>query len=252
MRVTVVDAFTSEPFAGNPAAVVVTESPLEGTLMQQVASEMNHAETAFVTGSGSRRGLRWFTPTVEVDLCGHATLAAAHVLQLDRVTFDTRSGDLTAERDGDGWALDFPRVDTAPAELPDVGVAGRGFSAGADWLIEVVDEAAVRAATPDLRRLAGLPVRGLIVTAVGDVADVVSRGFFPAVGIDEDHVTGSAHCAIGPHFAPRLGDTLRCRQLGRREGEVKVTVLDGRVRLGGRCVTTLTGELHHVTDDATT
>ncbi len=257
-----VDAFADRPYAGNPAAVCVLEEDADGRWMAAVAAEMNLSETAFLrpTGSPDRWGLRWFTPTVEVDLCGHATLASAHVLwQAGRaprgrpLRFETRSGELSAESGGEGWiALDFPRVDPRPESAPRELFAALGaparsaVRAGEDWLVELEDEAAVRALTPDLPRLATVPARGVCVTARADGTDYdfVSRFFGPRVGVDEDPVTGSSHCALAPYWAPRTGkDAMLGYQASARGGTVRVQLAGERVVLEGRAVTVLRGEL---------
>jgi len=260
----VVDAFAEGPFSGNPAGVCPLDGPADAAWMRRVAAEMNHSETAFTHPTGDGFALRWFTPTVEVDLCGHATLAAAHALwETGRLSpdaaarFHTRSGVLTPTRRPDGGIeLDFPAKPVDAAEPPRglldaLGLAGaRPTFVGRnrmDWLVALADEAAVRTLAPDFRRLAAVQARGAIVTAPSaDPAayDFASRFFGPAVGVDEDPVTGSAHCALGPFWAERLGRaSLRARQLSRRGGALDVTVAGDRVRLGGRAVTTLRGEL---------
>jgi PhzF family phenazine biosynthesis protein len=259
----VVDAFTDEPFRGNPAAVCLLEQPAAEAWMQSVAAEMRHSETAFVVPGAAAWGLRWFTPEVEVDLCGHGTLATAHVLWStgaaapgDPLAFDTRSGRLGARRDGDWIVLDFPADEPAEAAPPAALLDGLGVDPARvvavrrfrfDWLVEVADAATVRGLVPDHARLKTVPVRGVVVTAPGDEAgvDFVSRFFGPASGVDEDPVTGSAHCALGPHWAPRLGRTdLVGRQVSARSGTVRVRVGPERVELGGRAVTVLVGTLH--------
>jgi len=255
-----IDAFSSRPFAGNPAAVVLLETPRDDDWQQQVAAEMNLAETAFLTPMADGFGLRWFTPEVEVDLCGHATLASAHFLwqsgRLPRGTvarFHTRSGLLTASRDGEWISLDFPATPVSPAPPPAalaeaLGVellfVGRSIF---DLLVVVSDAQTVRQLVPDLERLGGsVPARGIIVTAPGDEPgiDFVSRFFGPAVGVPEDPVTGSAHCALGPYWAERLGRTqLIGFQASKRGGTVRVDVRGERVLLGGQAVTVLRGEL---------
>ncbi len=254
-----VDAFTDQPFAGNPAAVCLLAAPAETTWMQQVAAEMNLSETAFVTPQTDGYGLRWFTPTVEVALCGHATLASAHVLwssgKLDRATparFHTLSGLLTATRRGDWIDLDFPSKPEAAAEPPADLSAALGVApvyvgrSQFDYLVEVADEQTVRAMQPDHARLRTLPVRGVIVTsrATSTRFDFVSRFFAPGSGIDEDPVTGSAHCCLAPFWAARLGKTtLRAYQASARGGVLKLQVKDDRVLIGGQAVTVLRGEL---------
>jgi PhzF family phenazine biosynthesis protein len=260
-----VDAFTAEPFAGNPAAVCLLEDeePDPGW-MQRVAAEMNLSETAFLRprAEPGRYGLRWFTPAVEVQLCGHATLASAHVLWSEglaeagrELRFDTASGPLAARRDADGaiW-LDFPTTPAGPVDPP----AGLLEALGAgparwvglgrfDYLVELEDEAAVRGLAPDVRGLKGLGVRGVIVTAAAGGPggyDFVSRFFAPGAGIDEDPVTGSAHCALGPFWAERLGRArLTGFQASARGGLVQVRPEGDRVLLGGQAVTVLRGQL---------
>jgi PhzF family phenazine biosynthesis protein len=254
-----VDAFTATPFGGNPAAVCLLSAPAEAPWMQRVAREMNLSETAFLHPEGPAHRLRWFTPTVEVDLCGHATVASAHVLWETgrapaggRIDFLTRSGRLSAERRGAWIELDFPAKPVAPAEAPGDLLAALGIEARFvgrnrfDYLVEVDGEKTVRALAPDSRRLAGLPVRGVIVTgrAEDPAWDFVSRFFAPGSGIDEDPVTGSAHCALGPFWGARLGkEELVGYQASARGGVVRVRVAGDRVRLGGQAVTILRGEL---------
>jgi PhzF family phenazine biosynthesis protein len=254
-----VDAFTAEPFAGNPAAVCLLDRPAGAAWMQAVAAEMNLAETAFVVPTGDRFGLRWFTPAVEVDLCGHATLAAAHVIWSTPLLgagqpcrFDTRSGELACHRRDDGWIeMDFPATPAEPATAPPglfdaLGVAPAPvWRSRFDYLVELPSAGAVRSLSPDFRRLATIDTRGVIVTAPGDDSDFVSRFFAPAVGIDEDPVTGSAHCCLAVHWAGRLNRTgeLVGRQLSRRGGVVRCALDGDRVRLAGQAVTVLRGEL---------
>jgi PhzF family phenazine biosynthesis protein len=254
-----VDAFASGPFTGNPAAVCLLEHPATEDWMQRVAAEMNLSETAFVVPEGEHFGLRWFTPAVEVDLCGHATLATAHALwsegRLDRdqeARFNTRSGLLTASCRGKTIELDFPARRQTPLEAPPEIVKALGahplYSARDcdDLLLLLADEATVRTLEPDISRLKRLQVRGVIVTAAASSPDFdfVSRFFAPGVGIDEDPVTGSAHCSLGPFWQTRLGkDELRAFQASRRGGVVQVRVAGDRVKLGGQAVTVLRGEL---------
>lgn len=266
MRIRVVDAFTDAPFAGNPAAVCLIDGdwPAE-SWMQHVAAEMNLSETAFarpLAGDG-RWGLRWFTPTVEVDLCGHATLATAHVLAAERgirsVRFATRSGELRTEIDGDGRVtLDFPTAAVSKSPPPESLAAALGTGIVAclrtgdlgDLLVVVSDEATVRGLEPDLVAVAALStsddIRGVIVTAPadGDGYDFVSRFFGPAVGVPEDPVTGSAHTALAPYWSARLGrHRLVGRQVSARGGTVHTELAGDRVLLTGRAVTVLDGEL---------
>jgi len=266
MRIRVIDAFTDRPFAGNPAAVCLLEGPAwpDATWMQQVAAEMNLAETAFAvphTGTEADWGLRWFTPTVEVALCGHATLATAHALRADgllsgRVRFATRSGVLTAEAaDDDAITLDFPAALLTPIDPPE-GVADMlsaplvaAFETGTlgDLLVEVADEATVRGLRPDFARIAELPYRGVTVTAAGSGSgghDYVSRFFAPEVGVLEDPVTGSAHTALAPLWSARFGrDDLVGLQASARSGIVRTRLAGARVLLTGHAVTTLDGTL---------
>jgi PhzF family phenazine biosynthesis protein len=251
----IVDAFTSRPFAGNPAAVCLLEAARDDDWMQALAGEMNLSETAFLLPEADGYRLRWMTPKVEVDLCGHATLASAHVLwsegraRLDQpIRFHTRSGLLSASRTGEDITLDFPAVRAEPTgDDPGLAAAlgaeirslGRN---GMDYLVEVADERTLRRLTPDFARLAALPVRGVIVTASSQEYDFVSRFFAPRVGVPEDPVTGSAHCALGPFWSERLGkDDLRAFQASARGGEVRVGVRGERVLLGGRAVTVVRG-----------
>ncbi len=260
LTITQVDAFTSEPFGGNPAAVCLLPRPADAAWMQRVAREMNLSETAFlVPRDASGFDLRWFTPAVEVDLCGHATLASAHVLwEAGHLAagapaiFHTRSGRLSAVL-RDGWIeMDFPAEPDAPAPVP----GGLADALGAeptyvgrnrfDYLVEVDTEATVRSLAPDTRRLGALAVRGFIVTARADPGrfDFVSRFFAPRAGVDEDPVTGSAHCCLGPYWQRRLGrDAFTAWQASARGGLVKVTVHGDRVTLSGQAVTVLRGEL---------
>jgi PhzF family phenazine biosynthesis protein len=254
-----VDAFTDRPFTGNPAAVCLLDGPRDAAWMQDVAREMNLSETAFLHPTGDGFGLRWFTPAIEVELCGHATLASAHVLwetgTLDPAAtarFHTLSGLLTAERVGEWIALDFPakRVEeVAPPEGLAEAIGAEPLFTGRskfDYLLELASEEAVRATDPDHRRLASLPVRGIIVTARASTApfDFVSRFFAPGSGVDEDPVTGSAHCTLGPFWASRLGkDEMLAYQASARGGIVRVRVEGERVKLGGQAVTVLRGRL---------
>jgi predicted PhzF superfamily epimerase YddE/YHI9 len=253
-----VNAFTRRPFAGNPAAVCLLGDVPPAEWMQNVAAQMNLSETAFLCPEADGFRLRWFTPAVEVDLCGHATLASAHVLWESgllpagrEARFFTRSGPLGARRLGPLIELDFPSCPARPAEPPaelaeSLGArltwAGRN---GSDWLVEVGSEGELRGLTPDFRRLARLPVRGVIVTSRSSGEyDFVSRFFAPASGVAEDPVTGSAHCCLGPFWAERLGKAeLRAYQASARGGEVRVRLAGERVLLGGEAVTVLRGEL---------
>jgi predicted PhzF superfamily epimerase YddE/YHI9 len=253
-----VDAFTARPFRGNPAAVCLLPVPRPARWLQAVAAEMNLAETAFVQPLAGAFRLRWLTPVVEIDLCGHATLAAAHVLWSEGIApasaplrFRTRSGVLTAARAGERIELDFPARAAAPCAVPprlERMLGARPRSVGRspdDLLVELGSEREVRALRPDLAALATLPVRGVIVTARGrGRVHFVSRFFGPAVGVPEDPVTGSAHCTLAPFWSERLGRTrLLGYQASARGGEVEVELAGDRVLLRGSAVTTVRGEL---------
>ncbi len=255
-----VDAFADAPFTGNPAAVCLLPAPADAGWAQRVAAEMNLSETAFVVArQDGAFDLRWFTPATEVDLCGHATLASAHVLWEagrlplgDTARFHTRSGLLTASREGEWIVLDFPARPAAPAAMPEalapaLGVTASHVGRSVDDLLVVVDDpAAVRAMTPDLGAVARVPVRGVIVTAAGDREgiDFISRFFGPASGVPEDPVTGSAHCTLAPYWSERLGRTeLTGYQASARGGTVRVALRGDRVQLAGRAVTVLRGSL---------
>jgi PhzF family phenazine biosynthesis protein len=253
-----VDAFTHEPFAGNPAAVCLLDAPAPEDWMRSVAAEMNLSETAFAHRiAGDRYGLRWFTPTVEVDLCGHATLATAHVLfgtgraGTAVLEFETRSGVLPATRRGERVELDFPTQHVAPAEpeaellaaLGDVTPAAT-HAGGGRMLLELGDETAVRSVAPDFPGL--IPYGIVCITSRADdpAHDFVSRVFGPAHGIDEDPVTGSTHCVLSAYWAQRLGRTeLVGYQASRRGGVVHVRLAGDRTLLAGHAVTVLEGEL---------
>jgi PhzF family phenazine biosynthesis protein len=254
-----IDAFADAPFQGNPAAVCWLEEPKDDAWHQSVAAEMNLAETAFLTERPDGFGLRWFTPALEVDLCGHATLASAQYLwergRLDPAAtarFHTRSGLLTARREGEWIILDFPVTPPEPAPPPPELERGLGVRPGwtgrsrFDVFVEVESAARVRELTPDLALLGRIPARGVIVTAAGDRpgVDFVSRFFAPAAGVPEDPVTGSAHCALAPFWAERLGRTvLTGYQASPRGGTVRVERQGDRVLLGGKAVTVLRGQL---------
>ena len=252
-----VDAFTDAPFAGNPAGVCLLDAEAPEAWMQAIAAEMNVAETAFLVPRGDEFDLRWFTPRVEVDLCGHATLASAHVLWEEgrlsgdaEARFRTRSGLLVARRDGRSIAMDFPseppRETPAPPELVEgLGVPYAACGANRmDYLVELRDEATVRGIAPRLESLRELPVRGVIVTARAEDPqfDFVSRFFAPAAGVDEDPVTGSAHCALAPYWGAKLGKTSMVGfQASSRGGRVGVRLAGDRVILTGSAVTILRG-----------
>lgn len=254
-----VDAFTNAPFMGNPAAVCVLAEPAEEHWMQNVASEMNLAETAFLVPHNDGFRLRWFTPATEVELCGHATLASAHVLWEENyfnsdgaIHFYTLSGVLTAWRNGSWIALDFPadQVHTTvpPSGLLDaLGVTASYVGRGKfDYFVEVASEEILRRMTPNFARLNDVETRGVIVTsqASGSEYDFVSRFFGPRVGIDEDPVTGSAHCSLAPYWSQKLGrETLIGYQASKRGGLVRVQIQGDRVLLGGQAITVMKGLL---------
>ena len=254
-----VDAFTDRPFAGNPAAVCLLDAEAGAHWMQSVAAEMNLSETAFLVPQKDGFDLRWFTPVTEVDLCGHATLASAHVLwETERLKpgttarFHTRSGLLTAERSGDWIELDFPATPPEAIEPPEglselLGSVPRYVGRTRfDLLLELTDEEELHELMPDFAGLSRLPVRGFIVTTRSNDSryDFQSRFFAPAAGVNEDPVTGSAHCALAPYWAGHLGKSkLTGYQASARGGIVKVETIGDRVKLHGQAVTTLRGEL---------
>ena len=254
-----VDAFTDRAFAGNPAAVCWLEQEADPSWMQAVAAEMNLAETAFVLKLGDHYWLRWFTPKVEVDLCGHATLASAHVLwsegihpAVEPIRFKTRSGTLTCTADEGLIHMDFPATPATVSTPPPGLLEALGISAAHvarsqfDYLVAVDEPTTVRTAAPDFRKLAEVPTRGVMITSCSDEPryDFLSRFFAPAVGLDVDPVKGSAHCCLGPYWSGILGrKELIGFQASPRGGAVHVRVQDARVVLGGRAVTVLRGEL---------
>ena len=254
-----VDSFTDAPFAGNPAGVCYLDQPRPEAWMQSVALELNQAETAFLTPAGEGYALRWFTPAVEVDLCGHATLASAHFLWATKklkpkavARFETRSGTLTAKRADDWITLDFPATPPEPCEPPPYLLAAfnalgaPSFRSRFDYMVVLEKAAQVRNAKPDWRLLREIETRGVILTAPGDEPgmDFISRFFAPAAGVDEDPVTGSAHCALAPYWAGRLGKpALVGYQASRRGGTVQVEVAGDRVQLAGRAITIVKGTI---------
>jgi PhzF family phenazine biosynthesis protein len=261
--IVLVNSFTRAPFAGNPAGVCLLPSWRDESWMQSIAAEMNVPETAFVVPDGPRFGLRWFTPVTEVPLCGHATLATAHVLfelgrvvEPNRIRFMTASGELAATRDEDQIELDFPALPVTPCQVPAnlvpalgasptfVGhTASGGAQAEVIYLCELSAENTVRSLRPDLQKLREVP-GSVIVTARGAGRHaIVSRFFAPAIGIDEDPVTGIAHCALAPYWAPRLERSrFLAWQASARGGEIEVTLRDTRVGLAGHAVTIWSGE----------
>jgi PhzF family phenazine biosynthesis protein len=250
-----VDAFTAKPFRGNPAGVCLLDRPAPAAWMQNVAKEMNLSETAFLVPEKSAFRLRWFTPRVEVNLCGHATLASAHILWEEGVLplgaearFHTRSGLLTAARRGKWVELNFPARPVGPkppswAKALAAALKVKPLFVGRsseDALVELAGQAAVRKLQPDFKRLLGLPVRGVIVTSRASTKgfDFVSRFFCPAVGINEDPVTGSAHCVLTPFWAERLGKLrMTAFQASERGGILQVRLEGGRVKIAGQAVT---------------
>ncbi len=254
-----VDAFTSKLFAGNPAAVVLLDEWLPDATLAAIAAENNLAETAFVIPRGEVMPLRWFTPAVEVDLCGHATLATAHVLfryffpTMDRLTFGTKSGELPVKRDGDLLRLDFPARPGKQVEITADVAAALGSRPLALYrardLMAVFDsEAQVREFRPNPLKLSSLDVFAVMITAPGDASDYVCRFFAPRKGILEDPVTGSAQCTLVPYWAGRLGKSeLAGRQLSPRGGELECTLKGDRVQIAGRTVEYLRGEIEITT-----
>lgn len=257
-----IDAFANRPFSGNPAGVCILHKERSERWMQGVATEMRHSETAFITPREDRWGLRWFTPTTEVDLCGHATLAAAHVLWVEEkavhatetILFETKSGELRAEIYEDAIRLDFPTVEVIKKPFPRE--FARMFTSGLefvgrnkyDWLVELPSEDAVRYFDPDLDAIKDSDCRGLIITAAsspGRSFDYVSRYFAPAVGVNEDAVTGSAHCALAPYWSRKLNTKdLTGFQVSSRGGFVNTRFEGHRVYLRGAAHTVLSGRLH--------
>lgn len=256
-----VDAFTNEPFAGNPAAVCVSETPLDDALMQQIATEMNLSETAFLyplEGAGNY-SLRWFTPRAEIDLCGHATLASAHVLwtegHLDAsitARFQTKSGELRVTPKDGLLQMDFPIKPVHDAPLNPTLVAAmnhadivHGARNDVNYLVELRSHQAVTNLNPDLEKIAKLPYQGVIVTSRGEAPyDFISRYFVPAMGIAEDPVTGSSHCSLAPYWQARLGkDKMLAYQASARGGELHVECTPERIYISGQAITVMRGEL---------
>jgi len=250
-----VDAFTNKLFGGNPAAVVILDAWLPDPVLQSIAAENNLAETAFVIPTSDPAPLRWFTPAVEINLCGHATLATAHVLfrqnlvKPDRITFSTMSGNLVVTRDGEFLSMDFPSwparlVDAKEAVAAAVGIAPRETLLARDLLAVFESEAQVRDCRPDFERIAALEGTALMISAPGEKVDFVSRFFAPKAGIPEDPVTGSSHCTMIPYWAKRLGkSSLMARQLSPRGGELRCELKGDRVVIGGSVVEYLRGEI---------
>lgn len=251
-----VDAFTNERFKGNPAAVVPLIEWLPDAVMQDIAQENNLAETAYFVREDDGFRLRWFTPAVEVDLCGHATVATAHVLyehlgyNKDVIKFQSRSGLLTVEKRGSQYLLNFPtdtltKVENAPHIIDAIGMTPVEIYQGkTDWMVVLEEQAQVENLKPDLRKIAEAGGRGTIVTAPGVEVDFVSRCFFPQSGVDEDPVTGSAHTSLTPYWAKRLAkNKLYARQISKRSGDLTLEWKDDRTEIGGEAVTYLVGTL---------
>jgi PhzF family phenazine biosynthesis protein len=250
-----VDAFTRERFHGNPAAVVISDQWLADEVMLAIAAENNLAETAFVVPSGARFGIRWFTPTVEIDLCGHATLASAHVLlthgyaRQGPIEFAYGGGTLIVARDGERLVMDFPaRAPTRSNAAEEISAAlgarpAETYSSNASMAVFAA-ERDVRALKPDMVKVAKVAGYGLIVTAPGDDCDFVSRFFAPQSGVPEDPVTGSAHCTLIPYWSARLGKTrLHARQVSARGGELWCEAAGDRVKMAGFAASYLVGRI---------
>ncbi|HVF47768.1 MAG TPA: PhzF family phenazine biosynthesis protein [Pyrinomonadaceae bacterium] len=251
-----VDAFSSKPFAGNPAAVVPLDAWLPAETMLAIAAENNLAETAFFVQSPDGFDLKWFTPAVEIDLCGHATLASAFVLyellgySEPALKFRTRSGDLSVTPEGGRYVLNFPsrpavKTDAPAGLIEAIGVAPAEISKARDYLLVYESEADIRAIKPDLFALSNVDAHAVIVTAQGETADFVSRFFAPSVGVPEDPVTGSAHCTLIPYWAERLGkNELFARQVSARGGELYCELAGDRVKIGGEAALYMKGEIY--------
>jgi len=249
-----IDAFADRPFAGNPAAVMVLEAWLPDPMMQAIAVENNLAETAFIVQGADAWQIRWFTPELEIDLCGHATLASAWVAfhELghpgDSIRFRSMSGMLKVDQEGDRLVLDFPSRPPVPCEPPPglfeaLGISARPVAKARDHFVVLNSEAELAALKPDFSALDKVDCFGVIVTAPGDSVDFVSRFFTPAAGIPEDPVTGSAHCTLIPYWAERLGKAvLNARQISQRGGDLACELKGDRVAIGGRAVKVLQGE----------
>ncbi|MGS2718988.1 PhzF family phenazine biosynthesis protein [Paraglaciecola aestuariivivens] len=251
-----VDAFATRGFTGNPAAVCPLKSWPSDQLMQQIAEANNLSETAFFVPNKSGFDLRWFTPSSEVDLCGHATLATAHVIfkhlayQQQRIVFYTRSGELVVTKSEEGLAMDFPgslpsAIDAPEALLAGLGVTPIAVSAAFDYLIELDSQTSLEQLKPNLRAWQALDLRGVVVTAKGQDCDFVSRCFFPKLAVDEDPVTGSAHCELAPYWAQKLGKNhLTAKQLSARSGAMQCQVQGDRVILIGQARDYMQGQIN--------
>ncbi|MBL4736330.1 MAG: PhzF family phenazine biosynthesis protein [Flavobacteriales bacterium] len=262
MKIYQVDAFASRPFSGNPAAVCILEEEKDEEWMQAMANEMNLSETAYLLKNGSSYDLRWFTPNFEEDLCGHATLAAAHILwetellaTQEHAVFETKSGKLTAKRVENEIELNFPSEIASPCDLPKEIANSLGVDTvytgqnRMDYLVELESPGVLRSLQPDFKEMSKVSTRGVIVTSLSDVPeyDFLARFFAPRHGIDEDPVTGSAHCCTGPYWREKLGkETLRAFQASERGGEVNIGFAEDRVLLRGNAITILKGEIYSV------
>lgn len=251
-----IDAFASRPFTGNPAAVVPLERWLPDDVMLNIAMENNLAETAYFVANGDGYDLRWFTPSVEMDLCGHATLASAYLIfeelgtDKTKLSFQTRSGELTVEKRDGRYELDFPARPGVAAEAPAglieaIGAEPKEIYKSRDYMLVYESEADVLAINPDFNSLMKIDAHAVIVTAPGDTSDFVSRFFAPEVGVPEDPVTGSAHCTLIPYWAERLGkNNLFARQVSQRGGELTCELVGDRVKIAGDAVLYLKGEIY--------
>lgn len=252
----IIDAFTDKLFGGNPAAVLILEQWLPDQLMQKIAMENNLSETTFLVKENDHYHIRWFTPAVEVKLCGHATLAASYVLfnhfnhPGNTIRFNCLSGALTVTRQGDMFTLDFPANPPTPAQAPDNLFAALGISGGLvfstsfDYMVLLENQHAVEDLLPDFNLLATIPARGVVCTAAGDSCDFVSRCFYPQSGINEDPVTGSAHTIMVPFWAGQLNkNTLEALQLSKRKGYLRCSLQDNRVLMTGNAVMYLQGTI---------
>jgi PhzF family phenazine biosynthesis protein len=258
-KIYIVDSFTNKPFAGNPAAVYIHDEPLEDSFMLSIANELNLSETAFVQAIQEGFALRWFTPATEVELCGHATLAAAHILYEqgivsdgEEIAFHTLSGQLGASRKDGLITLDFPQEAPQPVTPPSLlleAILAEAVYIGKnrfDYVLELDSAAAVRSLSPDFVKMAKVESRGVIVTARSDQEnfDIISRCFYPQVGINEDPVTGSAHCALGPYWQAKLKkDSIQAYQASSRGGEMLLEMKNGRILLKGNAVSVFESRL---------
>jgi predicted PhzF superfamily epimerase YddE/YHI9 len=258
MKIYIVDAFTDEPYKGNPAAVCILENNKSDEWMQNIANEMNLSETAFILKQGKDYSLKWFTPESEVDLCGHATLASAYILweeqlsENNEIRFITKSGLLTAIKSGDWIHMNFPLEEENETVPPIELIEGLGIpfkyigKNRLDYIVEIEDEEAVRKLQPNFNLLKAVKSRGVIVTSPSSRSDIdfVSRCFYPALGVDEDPVTGSAHCCLGPYWQKKLNkNEFTSLQLSKRGGLLKLKIVEDRILISGQAITTLKGEI---------